>query len=79
MLFASPCRPSSISAKEAIPLRERASFRSLSRLAQLPPATGKIADKDFFDNLSGGGCNDLLRMPPRSSPLLPENRMQTLT
>ena len=39
-------------AKEAIPLRQRAA--SLRAAHPLPPTTGKAADKDFFDGLSGG-------------------------
>lgn len=39
-------------AKEAIPLRERAA--ALRAAHPLPPPTGKAADKDFFDDLSGG-------------------------
>lgn len=35
----------------AIPLRER--FTVLRAAHPLPPATGKIADKAFFDDLSG--------------------------
>jgi antitoxin VapB len=38
-------------AAEAIPLRER--FAALRRAYPLPPPTGQIADKAFFDHLSG--------------------------
>jgi antitoxin VapB len=38
-------------AKNAIPLRER--FAALRRAHPLPPATGFLADKAFFDDLSG--------------------------
>jgi antitoxin VapB len=38
--------------QEAIPLRDR--FAALRAAHPLPPATGKEADKDFFDELSGG-------------------------
>jgi antitoxin VapB len=38
-------------AAEAVPLRER--FARLRTLHPLPPATGKKADKAFFDDLSG--------------------------
>jgi len=37
--------------KEAIPLRER--LEAFWREHPLPPATGQIADKAFFDELSG--------------------------
>jgi len=36
----------------AVPLRDR--FAALRAAHPLPPATGKEADKDFFDDLSGG-------------------------
>jgi len=36
---------------EAVPLRER--FAALRKTHRLPPATGKTADKAFFDDLSG--------------------------
>jgi antitoxin VapB len=39
-------------AKAAIPLRQRAA--ALQAAYPLPPATGKPADKNFFDDLSGG-------------------------
>jgi antitoxin VapB len=39
-------------ANEAIPLRQRAA--ALRAAHPLPPATGQTADKDFFDDLSGG-------------------------
>jgi len=35
----------------AVPLRER--FAALRRAHPLPPPTGKVADKAFFDELSG--------------------------
>jgi antitoxin VapB len=38
--------------QEAIPLRDR--FAALRAAHPLPPATGEAADKDFFDELSGG-------------------------
>ncbi len=38
-------------ASEAVPLRER--FAKLRAAHPLPPATGKKADKAFFDDLSG--------------------------
>lgn len=38
-------------AAEAKPLRER--FAALRRAHPLPPLTGQIADKAFFDKLSG--------------------------
>jgi antitoxin VapB len=38
-------------AAEAVPLRER--FAALRRAHPLPPPTGRIADKTFFDELSG--------------------------
>jgi antitoxin VapB len=38
-------------AAEAIPLRER--FAALRRAHPLPPPTGHVADKAFFDELSG--------------------------
>jgi antitoxin VapB len=38
-------------ASEAIPLRER--FATLRRALPLPRPTGQIADKTFFDELSG--------------------------
>jgi antitoxin VapB len=38
-------------AAEAIPLRER--FAALRRAHPLPPPTGDVADKAFFDELSG--------------------------
>jgi antitoxin VapB len=37
--------------REAIPLRQRAA--ALRTAHALPPPTGKAADKDFFDDLSG--------------------------
>ncbi len=37
---------------EAVPLRER--FAALRREHPLPPPTGQVADKAFFDDLSGG-------------------------
>jgi hypothetical protein len=36
---------------DAIPLRNR--FAALREMHPLPPATGKVADKAFFDQLSG--------------------------
>jgi antitoxin VapB len=36
---------------EAVPLRER--FAQLRATHKLPPSTGAVADKDFFDDLSG--------------------------
>lgn len=38
-------------ATEAIPLRDR--FAALRQAHKLPPATGDVADKAFFDDLSG--------------------------
>lgn len=38
--------------EEAIPLRDR--FAALRAAHPLPPATGDKADKEFFDDLSGG-------------------------
>lgn len=38
-------------AAEAKPLRER--FAALRRAHPLPPPTGQVADKAFFDQLSG--------------------------
>jgi antitoxin VapB len=38
-------------AREAIPLRDR--FAALREAHKLPPATGNVADKTFFDDLSG--------------------------
>jgi len=38
-------------AKEAIPLRDR--FAALRHAHPLPDATGKVADRAFFDELSG--------------------------
>jgi antitoxin VapB len=38
-------------AKEAVPLRER--FAALRAAHPLPPPTGLLADKAFFDDLSG--------------------------
>ena len=38
-------------AKEAIPLRDR--LKKLWEAHPMPPATGQIADKAFFDELSG--------------------------
>jgi antitoxin VapB len=38
-------------AREAIPLRDR--FAALRQAHKLPPATGNVADKAFFDDLSG--------------------------
>ena len=37
---------------ETVPLRDR--FSALRTAHPLPPATGKAADKAFFDDLSGG-------------------------
>jgi len=37
---------------EAVPLRIR--FAALRSAHPLPPSTGEKADKDFFDELSGG-------------------------
>ena len=37
--------------KESVPLRER--FAALRKAHPLPPPTGQIADKAFFDDLSG--------------------------
>ncbi|HEY0424953.1 MAG TPA: type II toxin-antitoxin system VapB family antitoxin [Rhodopila sp.] len=39
-------------AEQAVPLRVR--FAALRRASPLPPATGDVADKAFFDELSGG-------------------------
>jgi antitoxin VapB len=39
-------------ASEAIPLRDR--FAALRQAHKLPSATGNVADKAFFDDLSGG-------------------------
>ena len=39
-------------AAQALPLRER--FARLREAYPLPPATGRAADKAFFDELSGG-------------------------
>ena len=39
-------------AEEAIPLRDR--FAALRAAHPLPPSTGEVADKAFFDELSGG-------------------------
>jgi hypothetical protein len=39
-------------ANETVPLRER--FAALRRSHALPAATGQVADKPFFDDLSGG-------------------------
>jgi antitoxin VapB len=39
-------------AVEAVPLRER--FARIRAEHPLPPATGRPADKAFFDDLSGG-------------------------
>jgi hypothetical protein len=39
-------------AQEAIPLRAR--VQALRAAHPLPPPTGQTADKDFFDDLSGG-------------------------
>jgi antitoxin VapB len=36
---------------EAVPLRER--FAALRKRHPLPPPTGEVADKAFFDELSG--------------------------
>jgi antitoxin VapB len=36
---------------EAVPLRDR--FAKLRAAHPLPPPTGAVADKDFFDDLSG--------------------------
>jgi antitoxin VapB len=36
---------------EAVPLRDR--FARLRAAHPLPPPTGAVADKDFFDDLSG--------------------------
>jgi antitoxin VapB len=38
-------------AREAVPLGERAALRAAD---PLPPSTGETADKEFFDDLSGG-------------------------
>jgi antitoxin VapB len=38
-------------AAKAVPLRER--FAALRAAHPLPPATGEVADKAFFDDLSG--------------------------
>ena len=38
-------------AAESVPLRDR--FAALRKAHRLPPATGKVADKAFFDELSG--------------------------
>jgi antitoxin VapB len=38
-------------AREAIPLRDR--FAKLRAAHSLPPPTGELADKEFFDDLSG--------------------------
>ena len=38
-------------AAEAVPLRDR--FAALRKAHKLPAATGKVADKTFFDELSG--------------------------
>ncbi|MBV9655781.1 MAG: type II toxin-antitoxin system VapB family antitoxin [Acetobacteraceae bacterium] len=38
-------------AAEAVPLRER--LAALRKARPLPPQTGKVADKAFFDALSG--------------------------
>lgn len=40
-------------AAEAIPLRDR--FAALRKTFPLPPSTGELADKAFFDELSGEG------------------------
>jgi len=40
-------------ATEAIPLRDR--FAAIRKAHPLPPTTGKVADKAFFDELSGEG------------------------
>lgn len=39
-------------AEEAVPLRDR--FAALRAARPLPPSTGKVADRAFFDNRSGG-------------------------
>ncbi len=39
-------------AEAAIPLRDR--FAALRAAHPLPPPTGEVADKAFFDELSGG-------------------------
>ena len=39
-------------AERAVPLRER--FAALRAAYPLPPSTGELADKAFFDDLSGG-------------------------
>jgi antitoxin VapB len=39
-------------AVEAVPLRDR--FAALRAAHPLPPPTGDVADKAFFDDLSGG-------------------------
>jgi antitoxin VapB len=36
---------------EAVPLRDR--FAALRKAHKLPPSTGHVADKAFFDDLSG--------------------------
>ncbi len=36
---------------QAIPLRDR--FAALRKVLPLPPSTGKLADKAYFDELSG--------------------------
>lgn len=38
-------------AEEAVPLRDR--FAALRAAHPLPPSTGEVADKAFFDDLSG--------------------------
>ena len=38
-------------AAEAVPLRDR--FAALRQAHKLPPSTGHVADKAFFDDLSG--------------------------
>jgi antitoxin VapB len=38
-------------AADSVPLRDR--FAALRSAHPLPPATGKVADKAFFDDLSG--------------------------
>jgi antitoxin VapB len=38
-------------AAEAVPLRDR--FAALRKAHPLPPPTGNVADKAFFDDLSG--------------------------
>ena len=38
-------------AAEAVPLRDR--FAALRQAHPLPPPTGEVADKAFFDELSG--------------------------